>query len=161
MKYFLIILLGFCLIYSCEEDDICVDEKTPQLYVKFEDEDQDEDDDSEMDSIIIYRKNFEGTYELVIQQAKTVAIDSVQVALLLEEVAETELIISKRTYDITNYDTLTVNYVREVEFGSKACGYKVNYLDTQFSITDNFFIALEQLQPQITNEENPHILLYY
>lgn len=158
MKYFIFCLLGMIFFLSCEEDDICLDEKTPQMIFKLDY--QNIEDTLRIDSLVIFRKNIDNNFENIYRSTfdKT---DSLAVSLLLEDVDETQFIISKRTYDTSLYDTLTVRYTRELEFGSKACGYKVNYIDVNYNITSHFFVELEALQNDITNETTAHLQLYY
>ena len=159
MKYFGIILMAFILLMSCEEDDICFDEKTPQLFLKFEN--LQEQDAERMDSVIIFRKEPNGQFELILAQPKPNPIDSVKVSLRIDEVNQTQLIITPRRQNINLYDTLTINYDRSIVFGSKACGYKVNYIQTEYIISENYFVDKEEIELNITHEENPHLLLYY
>lgn len=159
MKYFGFILFILIALISCEEDDICFDEKTPQLFIKFEN--QLPEDVDRMDSIIVYRKEPHGNFELVLAQSKTNPQDSVKVSLRIDEVNQTQLIITPRRFETSLFDTLTINYDRNVVFGSKACGYKVNYIQTEYIISQNYFVEKEEIELNIIHEENPHLLLYY
>lgn len=159
MKYFIFILSVLTLLASCEEDDICLDGKTPQLYLKFQN--QSPLTEGRMDSLIVYRKEANGNFEMVLAKAQLNAIDSTKVSLRIDEVNQTELILTTRRNESALYDTLRINYDRNVVYGSKACGYKVNYIQAEYSITQQFFVDKEELDTNITNEEAPHLLLYY
>lgn len=159
MKYFIFILSVLTLLASCEEDDICLDGKTPQLYLKFQN--QSPATEGRMDSLIVYRKEANGNFEMVLAKAQLNAIDSTKVSLRIDEVNQTELILTTRRNESALYDTLRINYDRNVVYGSKACGYKVNYIQAEYSITQQFFVDKEELDTNITNEEAPHLLLYY
>lgn len=159
MKYIIFICISFSVMISCEEDDICLDGKTPQLFLKFQP--RHSADSLRMDSIIVYRKEPNGNFDLVFAKSKNNPIDSIKVSLRIDEVNQTQLILTKRRADISLYDTLTLNYNRELAFGSKACGYKVEYIQVDYQITQQFFVEKEDLDTNITNEETPHILLYY
>lgn len=159
MKYFIFLLTILTVMISCEEDDICLDEKTPRLHLKFQNVFA--ADSLRMDSIIIFRKETNGNFELVMGKGKPKAVDSTRISLRIDDVNQTQLILTKRRYDTSLYDTLTLNYNREIAFGSKACGYKVEYIQVDYQISQHFFVDKEELHTNITNEENPHILLYY
>ena len=159
MKYFIFILSIMTLVASCEEDDICLDGKTPQLYLKFQN--QTPASEARMDSLIVYRKEANGNFEMILTKAQAGPIDSAKVSLRIDEVNQTELILTTRRNEPALYDTLRINYDRNVVYGSKACGYKVNYIQTEYNITQHFFVEKEELDTNITNEEAPHLLLYY
>lgn len=159
MKYWIIAFMGFVLFWSCEEDDICQGNDTPQMILKIAY--QNEADSLRMDSLVIFRKNlttdvFEGIYRSSFKKK-----DSLGVSLWLDDVPQTEFIISNRTYDTSYYDTLTVSYTRDLSYGSKACGYKINYFNVNYDVTSNFFIEKEALQTDITDETTAHLALYY
>lgn len=158
MKYFLIVLFLIFAV-SCEEDDICVEGKTPRLFVKFKN--TGEEDSLRMDSIIVWRQYPGSNFQLYIAKPKNSLEDSILLPLPLNEVNQASFIISGRRLDPAQYDTLSLNYTRELDYSSKACGYKVNYLDMEYQLTDNFFEAAEKLDFNITDEETPHLLLYY
>lgn len=159
MKYFSFLILIFVFLTSCEEDDICFDEKSPQLFIKFEN--QLPENENRMDSVIIYRKEPNGNFELILAQPRNNPVDSVKVSLRIDEVNQTQLILTPRRFDTNLYDTLTINYDRKIVFGSKACGYKVNYIQTEYQISQNYFVDKEEIELNIIHEENPHLLLYY
>ena len=114
-----------------------------------------------MDSIIVWRQYPGSNFQLYIAKPKNSLEDSILLPLPLNEVNQASFIISGRRLDPAQYDTLSLNYTRELDYSSKACGYKVNYLDIDYQITDNFFEAAEELDFNITDEETPHLLLYY
>lgn len=159
MKYFIALCLLMGILWSCEEDDICTEGKSPRMFLRFEN--FAEADSARMDSIFIWRQNATDAFELYMARSKTGARDSALVPLPITEVNEAQFIISPRRHVISMYDTLTVTYQRELEFGSKACGYRVNYLDAAYSVTNHFFVASEEIDTNITDEETPDLLLYY
>lgn len=159
MKYFVSIIIILLAFWACEEDDICVEDKSPRMYLKFEN--QLIEDTARMDSIVIWRKNLNNEFEAYAKRAKTQSVDSILVPLPIAEVNQAQFIISPRTIETNLYDTLTVNYTRALDFGSKACGYRVNYLDVQYEITTNYFVYIEEIDNNITDEETPDLLLYF
>lgn len=159
MKYLLYISVILMAFVACEEDDICVDGKSPQLYMKFEN--RLPQDSLRMDSLIIFRKEPNGNFEMISAKAFPKSIDSTKVSLRIDEVNQTQLILTPRRFQTNLYDTLSINYDRKIVYGSKACGYKVNYLQTAYHLSQHFFVGKEELDTNIINEETPHILFYY
>ncbi|MDO5656470.1 MAG: DUF6452 family protein [Flavobacteriaceae bacterium] len=159
MKYYVFLLMLLGVLWSCEEDDICDEGKSPRMYLKFRN--IDEQSAERMDSIYLWRQNTAGDFELYIFKAKTAAEDSVLVPLPIVEVTEAYFVISPKRYDVETRDTLKVDYQRVLDFGSKACGYKVNYLNVNYEISNRFFVGSEVIDTNITDEETPDLLLYY
>ncbi|MXV39037.1 hypothetical protein GO491_10185 [Flavobacteriaceae bacterium Ap0902] len=155
MIRYLLILTVFCfLLLNCEDDDICVEQTTPRLNLRF----NQITPDKVMDSLIIYRENREGEFDLI---TRRLVIDSIQVSLPVEERSQARFIIGTRTFDSSNQDTLTINYEYTLQFISKACGYGVNYLNTSYDITNHYFNSIDTLQNEITSETADHIMLNY
>lgn len=159
MKYLICGILMFFLLWSCEEDDICIDDKSPRMYLKFEN--LAIEDSVRMDSLFIWRQNLNNAYELYIARSKPNFVDSILVPLPIAEVEQAKFVISPSFNEISSRDTLTVNYDRQLEFGSKACGYKVTYLNVNYDITNHFFVASEAIDTNITDEQTPDLLLYF
>lgn len=153
MKRTVFIFFLSLFFIACEEDDICLEGTSPRLGIKFE-----STDTQTQDSVIIFRKGSDDVFSQVYADTVT---DSVYIALRLDDITETQLILSTRTYDTSLYDTLTVSYTPETLFVSKACGYKTVYQDVSYQTTFNFFTELEVLKTEITDESTADILLTY
>lgn len=140
---FLILLIGSMILASCEEDDICVGEGTPNLTVVFR---NDFNTQNLKDTLTIYASNsidFENSYLLY----DKVFSDSLKLPLggLNEEIIYYK--IQRRSNSVS--DILTVNYQPTTEYVSKACGFRLTYEGLQYQTTQNY---INYLIPNESNE---------
>ncbi|HKJ06339.1 MAG TPA: DUF6452 family protein [Flavobacteriaceae bacterium] len=152
MKKITFILLALLVLFSsCEKDDICVEETTPRLKIKFYNfENQEELKKANIDSIYLE------TYE-VMQSTLNVSVDSVYVPLNLT-VNTTNLIIAANSVS----DTLSFTYSRNDEFVSRSCGFKTIFENVVLTNHTKNWIKLAILNTQtIENEEQTHISIYH
>ena len=159
-KTLFIILILIISITGCERDDICIDEITPNMVVKFFDN---------QDNTIA--KSVSNLSAKIINGSQ---IDSISL-LVNDTIASIPL---KVTEDITQYiltinsgnvsesirDTITLSYIREEVFVGRSCGFKTVFKDVIISNTTNNWIQnIETLDsPQnIENEIDTHVKIFH
>lgn len=142
------------LFWACQEDDVCLDSKTPQLIIRFTQEGS-----SEMDSLYVYRQEEDGSFTTVQDGTAT---DSLAVALRLDDTTATKLVFASRENTADKTDTISVNYTYDTEYVSKSCGFKVIYSDISITQpTTNFITSYSILQNDITDETSAQLQLNY
>lgn len=152
---YLMVLGLWGTIIACEDEDICIEQPTPRLFIAFNKNPL----TPAMDSIIVYRENSQGEFVLI-QQSKATT-DSVLVPMPVQNQNLARFIIGTRLYDVKKQDTLTVTYDYESKFVSKSCGFGLKFTNTHFSLTNHYFNSFETLQNEITSETAPHIQFNY
>ncbi|MGI9526170.1 MAG: DUF6452 family protein [Weeksellaceae bacterium] len=159
LYHYLFFLGLIAFMTSCEDEDICIDQTTPQLVMNLHKVSQ----ATLMDSVIIYRENKSGKFDLITATPikDTSDVITIKVPLPIDERNQVKFILGKRRYDPKYQDTLTVHYNTELHFVSKACGFGVHYLNTQYSLSNHYYTTLITLQDEITSEATPHIRLNY
>lgn len=151
----LIIILIFSLL-SCEEDDICLDEKTPRVFMKLKATPA--IDSIKFDSVLIYRKEKNNEFSLIKRYKNP---DSIGVSLRIDDVNSTEFILARRRYELNSFDTIKIEYEKKLDFASKACGYRWNYFDLKVENSKHLIDSITVLNPNITDEKNSHLLIHY
>jgi hypothetical protein len=157
-KLFILLLFGMVALGSCERDDICIDEITPRLIIRFYDYDnQTETKNIKQLSVkIIGTENdsllFSGTDSIFIPLKTTE--NSTQYVLTVDSNSITEL----------NRDTITVNYTPDAVFIGRSCGYKSVFNNTTYTpVTDkNMWIQkIQKITEQIENETTAHVKIFH
>lgn len=125
------LIFSMALLVSCEEDDVCVGEGTPNLTIVFRDA---LNSTNKMDSLTIHYSDHIDFDDPVLLYDK-VFTDSLKLPL-------SGLVYEKRYFKIqrrsnSNSDILTVNYQPTSEYISKACGFRVVYEDLNYNITQH------------------------
>lgn len=138
-----VLLSGSIILSSCEEDDICVGEGTPNLTVVFR---NDFNSQNLQDTLTIHASNtidFENSYLIY----DKVFSDSLKLPLggLNEEVIYYK--IQRRSNSVS--DILKVDYQSNTEYVSKACGFRLIYEGLQYQTTQNY---INYLIPNESNE---------
>jgi len=145
---FLIIIIAFT-IFSCEKDDICIDDTTPFLLIRFNDyDDQDEYLEVDLDSIRV--ENLE-------LYTSNTALDSLYIPLDINE--------DFTTYEISAnglVDKMKVTYSRTNVFVGRSCGYMTIFEDFQLeSSTTNWIKSIEINNNTIDNDTIAAITIFH
>ena len=157
-KLFILLLFGMVALSSCERDDICIDEITPRLIIRFYDYDnQTETKNIKQLSVkIIGLENdsllFSGTDSIYIPLNTTE--NSTQYVLTVDSNSITEL----------NRDIITVNYTPEAVFVGRSCGYKSIFNNTTYipEADKNMWIQkIQTITGQIENETTAHVKIFH
>lgn len=136
---------------GCDKDDICLEDKTPSLIIRFYDiNDQDETKTVELDSIYA-----DGLY--AVDDTTSEETDSIAIPLDLNN-------------DFTKYyfesegltDTINFTYIRNEIYVSRSCGYIINYEDFEADLsTSNWIKDIEIINNSISDEETAHIHIFH
>ncbi|MEZ4787737.1 MAG: DUF6452 family protein [Flavobacterium haoranii] len=162
----LVIFTAFSL-GNCEKDDICADGTitTPQLVIEF----FDATDQTQLKNV---------TNLLVVAEGYTSGFAYSGVNQILfplkttDDVTTLQFIQNGTTTDTAddNIDSITFNYIRENIYISRACGYKTNFTlndlnGVQIQTDSDNWISTTVLpiieQPEITNENEVHVKIYF
>ncbi|UMB61620.1 DUF6452 family protein [Lutibacter sp. A80] len=150
-KYITVIILAIILIISCEKDDICLENTTPNLVLKF----YDAENDTLVKTILIDSLRVIN-YELLEDYTNT-TMDSVSLQLDLNAYKTAYQISSAETSD-----TIYFSYDRNDVFVSRSCGYKAVFENlTIDSITNNWIKSYNINNTIIDNDTTAHINIYH
>lgn len=150
-------LIPFCLLFaliSCEDDDICVGNGTPNLTVVFRNS---LNTANLKDTLSIYsslNENFENQ-DTIFEKIFT---DSIKLQLNGLNTNQTYFKIKRRSN--ANSDILSVGYNPESEYVSKACGFRIVYKNLEYSITQqhvSYLIPAEE--NELTDETTTNLTI--
>ncbi|MGV6832343.1 MAG: DUF6452 family protein [bacterium] len=179
MRNALVVIFVFSLlvIYSCERDDICAEATptTPQLILRFYDVAEQEttksvnalwafglDDD---DNSIQFQDLAVSTTDSIVIPLRTDA-DQTRFVLIRDlEVNDNDTPDDTSDDFITgNEDVITVNYIRDDVFVSRACGFKTVFNQLLFGVsvdTDNWVINSSVVEADVVNENQAHVQVFH
>lgn len=149
-------LISASLFYQCERDDICINDTTPNLIIRFYDQTNHtalkdvSELNVEIDSL--------GTY---IHYNTFTTTDSIAIPLRIDEdLTKYKFTINESTSPII--DDFTLNYERNFVFVSRSCGYKTEFLNISTSNqTNNWINSINILKQNIQNENEAPISIYH
>ena len=137
-RYITLLVLAFVLIISCEKDDICLENTTPNLMLKFYDFENDTLVKTiKIDSIRVLNKALISNYTAQ-------SFDSILIPLDVNQYAT--------SYQITSgnlADTIYFSYDRNDIFVSRSCGYKTNFENLTIDSTTNNWIKAYNINTTI------------
>ncbi len=149
-----ILIVFLIALFSCQEDDVCVDGSTPNLVVKL----KNALDSSNyfIDTLLVTYKNSENQTDTL----RMIETDSFQIPLRIDNGDIGFSFFSSLSNN--SQDSLAMHYTPSEEFVSKACGLKKIYENVSYQWIENVEIQnFEVLQPNITNSNEVHLYLYY
>lgn len=162
-----ILLLFFILItsMSCEKDDICLEENTPRLIIRFYDAEEPE----KFKSVKQLAIRVDGIDEFYLSEHVSIATDSIVIPIRVEhDITKIELVLNGADLDLDNDnpDFINLNYRREDKFISRSCGYKVLFYDVNTTLdddNDNWIknITTVETPQNITDENKSHLKIYH
>lgn len=165
-KIILFNIIALLLInLSCEKDDICIEETTPHLIIRFYDI-KNPDQFKVVTNLRVEIEGIEGVYD---SETITILTDSISIPLkVTEDLTSFKLILNGNDNDETNdnEDIFYLSYTREDKFVSRSCGYKTIFFDANTSLEsdgDNWIISLETVKsPQdILNQQSAHVKIFH
>jgi len=162
---FLLILLTFLTQLSCERDEICLEDITPKLVIRF----YNANIPTEFKSVVQLKVNIEGIDGDYSNETISTLTDSIAIPLQVTD-NTTRFILTLQgnsnqgTED--NIDTISVRYSQEDIFISRACGYKTVFNEANASFVDdddNWIKGLETKKDplQIIDENEAHVKIYH
>ncbi len=162
-KYILYFTIITLFIAGCEKDEICLEETTPKLVIRF----YDKEDPKEFKSVVnlnVQIEGIEGDYF-----DSKVSTDSISIPIkVTEDITKFKLTVNIDDGNDTNDNTdiFNLNYTREDIFVSRSCGYKTIFHDAETTIevdSDNWIFSIETVaNPQdITNQKSKHVKIFH
>ncbi len=158
-------ILFITIITGCEKDEICIEDITPKLVIRF----YNNDIQSEVKSVLNLKVQIEGIDGEYSNETIKLLTDSIAIPLLVTE-NETRFILtlqgdeSAGTED--NIDTISLVYDQQDIYVSRSCGYKTVFNNADPSLTnddENWIKSLEaQGDPlEIIDENSAHVKIYH
>lgn len=153
----LFMLFAIIAVISCERDDICIDETTPNLIIKF----FDATDETLTNSV----SNLEIKYlDAAIDTVLTESGDSIFIPLRIDSDTTKYSLTNQIATDDIRTDTIVLSYEREEVFVGRSCGFKMIFNNIKIESTTNNWIVTTDLATDIQNIENEttaHINISY
>jgi len=158
----LIIIVPF---FACESDNICLEDITPKMIIKF----YDAANRDKLKSVVNLKVQIEGVDGYFGTEIIALATDSIAIPLkVTDDLTRFILTISSNDDSVIdeNKDILDVNYIRQDEFISRSCGYKTLFLEITTLLeedADNWIKSIETYDdPQnILNEKTAHVKIFH
>ncbi len=161
--YITLFSLLLSIIWSCERDDICIEENTPHLIIRF----FDHENPTEYKKVINLKVQIEGIDGDYTNETITALTDSIAIPVkVTEDITSFKLILNGNNQDDANEDIFDLNYIREDVFVSRSCGYKTLYYDVTTSLindNNNWIKSIETVKdPQdILNQNSDHVKIFH
>jgi hypothetical protein len=164
MKKILVLLLITINLSSCEKDDICTDETTPQLVLEF----YDISNPSIKKPVVNLTITAEGQPSLGTFNGQTKILLPLNTS---QDQTKYSLKLNSTSINGSNEDFLEFNYTRQDIFVSRACGFKTIFelnqtplglIKSEPTIEDGFWIQdINLLTSNISTENETHIKIYF
>ena len=159
MKKYLLLLIPMIFLFSCEKDNICIDETTPHLIIRF----YDKLHPLKTKQVTNLKVEVEDDDSNIIQIGSNGSRDSIAIPLNVT-IDFTKIHLTKNFTDdsVGVEDSFQINYTKEDVFVSRSCGYKTLYHDiTTTNLTDNWIQSISLQATDITNESAAHINIFH
>lgn len=158
---FLIILAA--TFTACEKDEICIEEGTPKLIIRFYDA-ANRNTLKNVSDITIFIEGIEEEYIKITSPTDSIAIP----VKVTEDITRLQFVLGGNiTNDIPdNLDIVSLNYRREDEFIGRSCGFKTLFYEVSTKVeTDesNWILSAETSadQQNILNEKSAHVKIFH
>lgn len=164
-KIFAVLVIMGLMLGSCERDEICLEDITPKLVIRF----SDHEEPSDFKSVLQLEVAIEGIDGIYEDESITLSTDSIAIPLKVTE-TKTRYILTLKGIESEgipdNTDTLDVSYTMEDIFVSRSCGYKSVYYGLQSTVIpddDNWIKDLTtRTDPQdVTTETRYHVKIFH
>lgn len=157
-----IILLGILAFSACEKDDICIDNDTPLVIIRFYDQ-EDTTELKEVPGLVVRGIGDTGLLDTLDFET----LNPIELPLRVDA-NMTSFILSRRlTADSeAEIDTLVFSYSPKEVFASRACGYIVNYDSLDVTVPpapeDSLWIQRITLETRsITISDTTHVKIFH
>jgi len=158
MKKTLLTLVALLLVITgCERDDICIDEITPHLVVRF----YNNDDQTLLKKFSQLSVKIMGVENDSINFSSN---DSILIPLKTTEDITRFIITLDSDQNTFNRDTLTVAYGREDVFVGRSCGFKTIFNNANYTLqtdSENWILDTEIITQTIDNETTAHVKIFH
>lgn len=164
LKFLLFLMIALTQL-GCESDEICLEDITPKLIIRF----YNENIPNQLKSVALLKVNIEGIDGDYSNETITNLTDSIAIPLQVID-NKTRFILTLQgnsnlgTED--NIDTITVDYSRQDIFISRSCGYKTVFNEAEAGLIiddDNWIKGLEEKNEplQIIDENAAHVKIFH
>ncbi len=159
------LILAIVLSMSCERDDICIDEVTPKLIIRFYDFENPE----LFKDVANLKVNIEGVEEDYANETITTLTDSISLPINVVG-NQTRYILTLQENEILgqeeNSDIVEITYTQEDLFVSRPCGYKAVFNGVEIEVEEDGENWIDDIVPQsdpldINNESAAHVKIYH
>ena len=160
-----ILILAIVFSMSCERDDICIDEITPKLIIRFYDFENPE----LFKDVANLKVNIEGVEEDYVNETITTLTDSISLPINVVG-NQTRYILTLQENEILgqeeNSDIVEITYTQEDLFVSRPCGYKAVFNGVEIEVEEDGENWIDDIVPQsdpldINNESAAHVKIYH
>ncbi len=156
-----LLFLGIIAVASCEKDDICVDNDTPLLVIRFYDQ-----EDTAIVKAVPSLEVRGINADTLLGAISFDSGDSIAIPLRVDQGNSTFIFSTNATDDATaaNIDTVTISYVAEEIFFSRGCGYIVNYNDLSANTIADDSLWINEIRlvtPLIKNTDSAHVKILH
>ena len=148
-KYITILLVSFVAILSCEKDDICLEETTPNLIIRFYDNDL-QNEFKQVSGLTVWADGMDTIY---LNQT----LDSIVIPL---DLMKNNTLYKFSANEIE--DEINFSYLRDDVYVSRSCGFKTIFENIQIdSNTSNWIQNISINNSIIDNETSAHISIFH
>jgi len=168
MKNVLKLVLFLLLItiqMSCERDDICVDDITPHLIIRF----YNYEIPDELRTVMDLKVNIEGIEGDYTNETIGTFTDSIAVPLRVDQ-NNTSIVLTLMGNELAgtedNPDTISLVYSQQDLFVSRSCGYKTIYNNAEVTVKEDGDNWIKELETKtetfdIIDEKAAHVKIYH
>ncbi len=162
-KFYLIMAIFLILAPGCQRDDICAaaTQTTPMLLISFFDA-EDPDTPNPVSNLIVRELSF----DTIIYNRQNTA--EIRIPLRVDSgTTEYEFILNAPAdgaVDESNLDRITFTYDPQEIYISRACSFKVNFMNLTSQLNeddDNWIEEISIVEENIENETDAHIFIYH
>ncbi len=154
-----------CLFLGCEKDEICIEETTPLLIIRF----YDNEFPDEFKKVINLKVQIDGISGDYVNSTITTLTDSIAIPIqVIDNQTSFKLILNGIDDDMANDNTdqFDLIYTTEDVFVSRSCGYKSLYNDVSPSLInddDNWIksLVITSTPLHIINQKEAHVKIFH
>ncbi len=159
------LILAVLLSLSCERDDICIDEVTPKLIIRFYDFENPE----LFKDVANIKVNIEGADGDYVNETITTLTDSIALPINVAG-NQTRYTLTLQENEVLeqeeNADILEITYIQEDVFVSRPCGYKAIFNEVVPDLEKDEDNWIDEIVPlsdplDINNESSAHVKIYH
>ena len=155
-KQFLVICILILTISSCERDDICIDDTTPNFTIRF----YDSEEPTEFKAVSGLQIDLIGT-DLDTILSVSASGDSIQLPIR-NDIDTTKYSLTNQINDsVVQTDFITLVYTTEAVFIGRACGFKNTYNGVTYENTNNWIKDFEIVTETIIDETTAHVKIFH
>lgn len=148
-KFSTLIIISILVILSCEKDDICLEETTPNMIIKFYDF-ENKTDVKAVSGLTVWADTKEDYFSGNVDSIITIPLD-----------LNNDFTLYKMTTG-TFKDSINFVYNRNDIFVSRSCGYKTIYEEMEIeSASDSWIKEIEVINTTIDNDTIAQIHIFH